>query len=104
APACPELRAPRLHEVLAHPAVAELALGGKGVGSGGDGSAQLVAPDAAARDALAKRLETVLGVACLPLTIAPPRGGPYPPGFVGGDRLRRVVEGERCVPRSSPTS
>ena len=71
APACPELRAPRLHEVLAHPAVAELALGGKGVGSGGDGSAQLVAPDPAARDALAKRLETELGVACLPLTIAP---------------------------------
>src|SRR5262249_21653855 len=39
APACEELRAPRLHEVLAHPAVAELALGGKGVGSGGDGAA-----------------------------------------------------------------
>ena len=55
APACPELRAPRLHEVLAHPAARELALGGKGVGSGGDGSAQLVLPSAAARDALAKR-------------------------------------------------
>lgn len=69
APACPELRAPRLHEVLAHPAARELALGGKGVGSGGDGSAQLVLPSAAARDALAKRLEADLGVGCLPLTI-----------------------------------
>ena len=69
APACPELRAPRLHEVLAHPAARELALGGKGVGSGGDGSAQLVLPGAAARDALAKRLEADLGVGCLPLTI-----------------------------------
>jgi hypothetical protein len=55
--------------VLAHPAARELALGGKGVGSGGDGSAQLVLPSAAARDALAKRLETDLDVGCLPLTI-----------------------------------
>jgi galactokinase len=73
APACPELRAPRLHEVLAHPAVAELALGGKGVGSGGDGSAQLALPSAPARDALAKHLEADLGVACLPLTLEPGR-------------------------------
>jgi galactokinase len=72
APACPELRAPRLHEVLAHPAARELALGGKGVGSGGDGSAQLALPSAAVRDALAKRLEAELGVACLPLTLEPP--------------------------------
>jgi galactokinase len=43
APACPELAAPRLHAVLAHPAVAELAWGGKGVGSQGDGCAQLLA-------------------------------------------------------------
>ena len=71
APACPELRAPRLHEVLAHPAVRELAHGGKGVGSGGDGSAQLVARGPAERDALAKRLEAELGVGCLPLTLEP---------------------------------
>ena len=71
APACPgELRAPRLHAVLDHPAARELALGGKGVGSQGDGSAQLLARGAAERDALAAALERALGVACLPLTIA----------------------------------
>jgi galactokinase len=75
-PACPELRAPRLHEVLGHPAVRELAFGGKGVGSGGDGSAQLVARGPGERDALAKRLETELGVHSLPLTVeAAPSGG-----------------------------
>jgi galactokinase len=71
APACEELRAPRLHEVLDHPAAAELAHGGKGVGSQGDGCAQFVARDPAARDALAATLERDLGVACLPLTIRP---------------------------------
>jgi galactokinase len=72
APACPEeLLAPRLHEVLAHPAAAELAYGGKGVGSGGDGCAQLVARGPGERDALAKRLQAELGVRCLPLTIEP---------------------------------
>jgi galactokinase len=71
APACPELAAPRLHEVLAHPARAELAWGGKGVGSQGDGCAQLVCRGAAEREALARRLEADLGVACLPLTLRP---------------------------------
>ena len=70
APACPELRAPRLHEVLGHPAVRELAWGGKGVGSQGDGCAQLVARSAGARERLAARLEAELAVACLPLTVA----------------------------------
>jgi galactokinase len=70
APACPELRAPRLHEVLAHPAARELAFGGKGVGSQGDGCAQLVARSADARARLAARLEAELAVACLPLTVA----------------------------------
>jgi galactokinase len=69
APACPELRAPRLHEVLAHPAVRRLAWGGKGVGSQGDGSAQLVARDGAARAELAAALARDLGVGCLPLTL-----------------------------------
>lgn len=69
APACSELEAPRLHEVLAHPAVAGLAWGGKGVGSQGDGSAQLVARGSDERDALAETLEAELGVACLPLTL-----------------------------------
>ena len=72
APACPELRAPRLHEVLEHPAVRELGWGGKGVGSQGDGSAQIVARDAEARDALTRRLESELSVRCLPLTLRSP--------------------------------
>jgi galactokinase len=71
APACPELQAPRLHQVLEHPAVKEFAWGGKGVGSQGDGCAQLVARGPEERDALAARLESELGVACLPLTIQP---------------------------------
>jgi galactokinase len=71
APACPELAAPRLHEVLAHPAVRELAWGGKGVGSQGDGSAQLLARGPAERDALAARLTADMDVGCLPLTIRP---------------------------------
>jgi hypothetical protein len=71
APACPELAAPRLHETLRHPALAELAWGAKGVGSQGDGCAQIVARGAAERDALAARLEADLGVRCLPLSLAP---------------------------------
>jgi len=71
APACPELVAPLLHRVLAHPAVGELAWGGKGVGSQGDGSAQLVARGAEERAALAVRLEQELGVGTLPLTLEP---------------------------------
>jgi len=69
APACPELTAPRLHRVLAHEAVAELAWGAKGVGSQGDGSAQLLARGAGERDALARRLAQDLGVRSLPVTI-----------------------------------
>jgi mevalonate kinase len=73
APACPELAAPKLHEVLAHPAVAELAWGGKGVGSQGDGCAQLVCRGPAEREALARRLTRDLEVTCLPQTLAPER-------------------------------
>jgi galactokinase len=71
APACPELRAPKLHQVLTHAAASELAFGGKGVGSQGDGCAQLVTRGAAQRTELARRLEGDLDVACLPLTIRP---------------------------------
>jgi galactokinase len=77
APACSELEAPRLHQLLAHPAVAELAWGGKGVGSQGDGCAQLVARGAAECLTLAARLESQLGVRCLPLTV----GGDDDPGI-----------------------
>jgi galactokinase len=69
APACAELRAPRLHALLAHPAVRELAWGAKGVGSQGDGCAQIVTRDAEARDVLATRLEAEVGVACFALTL-----------------------------------
>jgi galactokinase len=73
APASPaELAAPRLHALLAHPAVRELAWGGKGVGSQGDGCAQLVARGPAERTRLAARLERELGMRCWPLTLSPP--------------------------------
>jgi mevalonate kinase len=71
APASPELVAPRLHAVLAHPAVGELAFGGKGVGSQGDGCAQLLARGPEERETLARRLEQDLGVRCLRVTLAP---------------------------------
>ena len=69
APACPELAAPRLHALLAHPAARALAHGGKGVGSGGDGCAQLVARGEGERAELAARLERELDVACWPLDL-----------------------------------
>jgi len=69
APACAELRAPRLHATLAHAALRELGFGGKGVGSQGDGCAQLVARGPEERALLAVRLESELGVRCLPLTL-----------------------------------
>jgi galactokinase len=73
APACPqELAAPRLHAVLAHPALDELGFGGKGVGSQGDGCAQLVTRGPEERARLAALLERDLGVGCWPLT---PAGG-----------------------------
>lgn len=70
-PASEELRSPRLHEILAHPAVAELGHGAKGVGSQGDGCAQVVTKSAEARDELAARLEREEGVRGYPLTIEP---------------------------------
>jgi galactokinase len=69
APASPaELAAPRLHAVLAHPALRELGYGGKGVGSQGDGSAQIVARGPDERTRLAAVLERDLDVRCWPLT------------------------------------
>ena len=70
APASPEeLAAPRLHAVLAHPLVRELAHGGKGVGSQGDGCAQLVTRGPEERVQLAAALERELDVRCWPLTL-----------------------------------
>ena len=81
APACPELRAPCLHEVLDHPTVRELAFGGKGVGSQGDGCAQLVAKGPEERSELSRRLDGSLGLRSFPLTIRPAvaRAGPTRP-------------------------
>ena len=69
APACPELEAPRLRALLAHPATRELAYGGKGVGSQGDGSAQLVARGPEERARLGERLSSELGLHSVPLTL-----------------------------------
>jgi len=69
APASPaELASPRLHAVLAHPALRELAHGAKGVGSQGDGCAQIVTRGPEERTRLAARLERDLDVRCWPLT------------------------------------
>lgn len=78
APASSALAAPRLHEVLAYPAVRDLAWGGKGVGSQGDGCAQLVARGEGERDALAARLGAALGVGCFPVTLRPEAGDSTP--------------------------
>ena len=45
APACPELNAPILHELLSDSNLQPYIYGGKGVGSQGDGTAQLIARD-----------------------------------------------------------
>jgi mevalonate kinase len=68
APASDELRAPRLHALLAHQAVRELTWGGKGIGSQGDGAVQFVCRGSEERQALAERLDGE-GLRCLPLTI-----------------------------------
>ena len=70
APVCPELRAPRLHQVLTHPDVRRLTFGGKGVGSQGDGCAQLVIRGPDEREELSQILERSLGMPSFPLTIA----------------------------------
>ena len=70
APACPELRAPRLHELLEHSAVTTLGHGAKGVGSQGDGCAQILTRGPDAREELKAKLEADLAVRCFPLTVA----------------------------------
>ncbi len=70
APACDELRSPRLHEVMELEFVSELAYGIKGVGSQGDGCAQLLAASQEARVELTRLLEAD-GLGVYPLTIEP---------------------------------
>jgi galactokinase len=69
APASAELRAPRLHALLAHAAARELAWGGKGVGSQGDGAAQFICRGSEERERLARRIEADALGRCLRLTL-----------------------------------
>jgi len=73
-PACPEqLKAPKLHQVLTHPAIQPYIYGGKGVGSQGDGTAQLLARDEAAQKKVIEILETETDVKCLTFHLSPPK-------------------------------
>ena len=58
APACDELKAPVLHELLNDPKVKEYTYGAKGVGSQGDGSIQFLAKDEKCQNELIKYLQT----------------------------------------------
>jgi len=69
APSCPELTAPRLHQVLNYPEIHNYIWGGKGVGSGGDGSAQLVCKSEEDRKKTRKMLEEKLGLECFDLDL-----------------------------------
>ncbi|MEM7247772.1 MAG: GHMP kinase [Acidobacteriota bacterium] len=69
APACEELAAPRLHELLGAPEARELAWGGKGVGSQGDGCAQLVVRSSEEGRELGRLLEERLAIRWLSFTL-----------------------------------
>lgn len=70
APCCPsELSSPKLHAVLRHPALTELAWGAKGVGSQGDGTAQILCRSQEERTVLAGILSRDVGVTLLELGI-----------------------------------
>jgi hypothetical protein len=69
-PACPtQLTAPKLHQVLSHPAVQPLIFGCKGVGSQGDGTAQFVCKDIESQQKVVEILEKDFDVSCLKLEI-----------------------------------
>jgi galactokinase len=70
APSCPlELKAEKLHQILAHKKAESFAFGGKGVGSQGDGTAQFVCRGILEREKLKEILEFESGVTCYNLTI-----------------------------------
>lgn len=71
-PVCDELKSPRLHELLADPAITEWATGGKGVGSQGDGCVQFVCRSPEARKELAGYLEQEYKMPCFDLDILRP--------------------------------
>ena len=73
-PACPsQLKAPKLHWLLAHPAIQPFIYGGKGVGSQGDGTAQLICRDAAAQEQVCDIINKELQLSSLKLSITAAR-------------------------------
>jgi len=68
-PVCEELKSPRLHAVLADPAISAWVYGGKGVGSQGDGCVQFICKNEAARRELAEYLKSTKGMPCFELDI-----------------------------------
>ena len=70
-PVCPEeLTAPVLHRLLGYEPLKPHIYGGKGVGSQGDGTAQLLAKDPKAQDAVIRIIESDLGLPCYKLDIS----------------------------------
>ena len=70
-PACDELIAPILHDVLKDPFIRQLTYGGKGVGSQGDGTVQFIAKDAECARKLMDYLESERGMPTFSLTLHP---------------------------------
>ena len=70
-PACPELTAPVLHDVLRDPEIQKLVYGGKGVGSQGDGSVQFLAKGENEAKALQEYLLRQRGMPSFTLTLKP---------------------------------
>lgn len=70
-PACDELIAPILHDVLKDPYIQQLTYGGKGVGSQGDGTVQFLAKDAECARQLMDYLEDKRGMPSFSLTLHP---------------------------------
>ncbi len=70
-PACTELIAPVLHNVLCDPAIQPLVYGGKGVGSQGDGSVQFLAKGENEAKALQDYLFSQRGMPSFTLTLKP---------------------------------
>lgn len=71
APACSELKAPVLHEVINDPNIQKWIYGAKGVGSQGDGSVQFLVKDEASANLLQEYLKEEKGLPSFSLTLNP---------------------------------